>query len=701
VTETEGFALERLLRPRSIAIVGISSEPGSIGGAMLANLERFGYGGDIHLVSRNRDRIGERACVPAIDDLPVGIDAAVLAVPGAAVNDAVAACVRRGIGAAVVCAAGFAETGAAGRAAQEELAHMARAGGLALCGPNCLGLVNFTDGVPLTYEPVVPLPQRGVPAVGIVGQSGAMVASLRIALLAKGLAISQSISTGNEAVLGCEDFLSILVEDARTRVLVMFAEQIRQPRRFLAIASRAREVRKPIVLMHPGRSRRARASASSHTGALAGDYAVMETMISDRAVILVNTIEELIDTAEILARFPAPVAGAAVITNSGAFKGFALDFCEAVGLDLPQLQAATQDALRNVLPAFAPIDNPLDTTGQTIKAPEIFTGAARHLLADPGVGSLVVAVVPGDARQAMAKVKALMPPLAAATKPVAVAVMGDEVPLPPEFITTFRSNGIPFFRSPERALRAMAHATAYGTKLAAAPAAAAQPAPSKLQLDRVGVYPEYEGKALMAALGIATPRGALAKDGADAQCIATEIGYPVVLKAQSPALAHKSEAGGVIVGIADRDALAAAWDRLHRNIAAAHPSLALDGVLVETMAEPGVEFVVGGRRDPDWGPVVISGLGGIWVEVLGDVHLMPADLDAARVARELARLKGVSLLRGTRGQPPGDIDALVHAITQIGALLRAHPEIVEIDVNPLVVYPEGVLALDVLLVTRG
>jgi acetate---CoA ligase (ADP-forming) len=700
VTGEAGFALGRLLRPRSIAIIGISPEPGSIGGAVLANLERFGYGGDIHLVSRNRDRIDQRTCVPTIDDLPAGIDAAVLAVPGDAINDAVAACVRRRVGAAVVYAAGFAERGATGRAVQEELAGIARTGGLALCGPNCVGLVNFIDGIPLTYEPIAPLTERGGPAIGIIGQSGAMVASLRLALLAKGLAISQSISTGNEAVLGCEDFLSGLVDDPRTRAIVMFAEQIRQPQRFLAIATRARAAKKPIVLMHPGRSRRARVSASSHTGALVADHAVMRTMVGDHAVILVDTTEELIDTAEILARFPAPAAGAAIVTNSGAFKGFALDFCEANGLDLPPLRAPTQDALRGVLPSFASIDNPLDTTGQTIKAPEIFTGSTRHLLADPAIGSLIVSIVPGGPTQAMEKTKALLPPLAASAKPVAVAVMGDEVPLPAEFIAAFRSNGIPFFRSPERALRAMAHATAYGRKLAAARPAVAATSLPPLRLERAGIYPEYEGKALMTALGIATPRGELAKTAADAQRIAAEIGYPVVLKAQSAALAHKSEAGGVILGIADRDGLAAAWDRLHRNVAVAHPSLALDGVLVEAMSRPGLEFVVGGRRDPDWGPVVMCGLGGIWIEVLNDVRLMPADLDAASVAAELAQLKAAHLLKGTRSQPPGDIDALVHTITQIGALLRAHPQIVEIDINPLVVYPDGVVALDVLLVTR-
>jgi acyl-CoA synthetase (NDP forming) len=700
--ETQGAELDRLLRPRSVAIVGVSAEASSIGGAVLANLERFGYRGDIHLVSRSHTDVGGRPCLPSVNALPAGIDVAVLAVPRIAVNDAVSACVRRRVGAAVIYAAGYDETGAAGRDEQEALARMARAGGLALCGPNCIGLVNFVDGIPLTYEPIAPLPNDRAPAVGIVAQSGAMAASLRFAFLSKGLAISHCVSTGNEAVLGVEDFLSCLVDDPRTRAIAIFAEQIRRPRQFLAAANKARRERKPIILMHPGRSRRARESAASHTGALAGNHAVMTALMAHNCVVMVDTMEELVDTAEILTRFPQPPSeGAAIITNSGAFKGFALDFCETIGLDLPQLRPETHAALRQVLPSFATIDNPLDTTGQTIKEPGIFTGSAQHLLSDPAVGSLTVAIVPGGAQQAMDKAAALLPSLSAATKPTAVAVMGDEVPLPAEFITSFRANNIPFFRSPERALRAMSHATTYGRRLAARRRVQAAPPLPVPRLDRIGVVPEYEGKAIVASLGIPVPRGGLARSMADAQRTAAEIGYPVVLKAQSPALAHKSEAGGVIVGIADDVALASAWDRLHQNIAAAHPALALDGVLVEAMAPPGLEMVVGGRRDPEWGPVVMVGLGGIWVEVLDDLRLMPANIDAAAIVAELSQLKAARLLHGSRGQPPMDVDALVLAIQQIGALLDAHPQIAEIDVNPLVVYPRGsgILALDVLLVT--
>lgn len=694
-------AVGRLLRPRSIAIVGVAPDPGSIGGAVLANLERFAYGGDIHLVSRSRSEINGRPCVASVDDLPKNIDVAVLALPGGGIKDAVAACVRREVGAALIYAAGFAETGAAGRAEQDAIAELARQGGLALGGPNCIGLVNYHDGVPLTYEPLTPLDCSDAPAIGVVAQSGAMLSALRAALLGKGLALSHIVSTGNEAGLSSEEFLAFLVDDASTRAIVMFAEQIRQPGRFLAVAERARERGKPIVLMHPGRFTRARESARTHTGALAGDHAIMTSLVRWHAVVLVDTIEELIDTAEILVRFRPPTSGAAVITNSGAFKGFALDFCEAIGLDLPRPTAETLAALRQALPPYAAIDNPLDTTGQTIKEPSIFTDAAAHLLADPGMGSVVVSIVPGGPSQAMAKVAALLPALAGADKPVAVAVMVDEGPLPADFVSSFRHQGVPVFRSPERALRAMAHATAYGRQRAAAAERTTEVIIADLVLPRHGVLPEFAGKEIVSRLGIPVPRGGLAHDLAAAQEIAKAIGYPVVLKAQAAELAHKSEAGGVVVGIADADGLAAAWWRLQENVAAARPGLALEGVLVEAMAPPGVEMVVGGRRDPDWGPVTMVGLGGIWVEALHDVRLMPPGLPREAIAGEIAKLKGAALLRGGRGRPPTDVDALAETIMKIGAFLRARPEAAEIDINPLLVYPEGVLALDVLLVVSG
>jgi acyl-CoA synthetase (NDP forming) len=696
--ERQVIALQALLRPRSVAIVGVSPEAGSLGGNVLTNLRRIGFNGDIHLVSRSNREIGGRACVGSIDELPDGVDVAVLAVPRQATVDAVQACVRRKIGAALVFASGFAEMDQAGRADQEAMARIANDAKLALCGPNCIGLVNLSDRVALTFEPLSLPAQAHGRGIGVVTQSGAMCSTLRLALLAKGLKLSIVVSTGNEAQLTTEHFLEFLIDDDSTQVIVLFMEQVRDPALFLGLAARARERKKPIVLMHPGRSARAQESARTHTGAMVGNHAVMSALVAHEAVVRVETLEELLDTAEILARFAKPpVRGAAVMTNSGAFKGYALDFAETLGLDLPALSPANAEAIKKILPPFAAIENPVDTTAQTVRDPSILGSTAAQLLADPAMGSLVISIVAGAPRFAMDKANAILSGIANLEKPIAVATMGDETELPAEFSACLRNKGLAFFRSPDRALRAMARATWYGNAVTSPRPRAETPALSSYKIAATGALTEYQGKALLAMLGIAVPESALARDPDDASEIAERLGYPVVLKAQAAALAHKSDAGGVVLNIAEHAALMRAWDNVAADVGKAQPDLALDGMLVESMAPPGLELVVGARREPSWGPILTIGLGGIWIEALHDIRILPADIDRDGIIEELQKLKGAALLRGGRGTPAADLDAVADCVLRLGAIMRGERRMTEIEINPLRVYAKGVLALDVLM----
>jgi acetate---CoA ligase (ADP-forming) len=694
-------ALTRLLRPRSVAIVGVSPEPGSIGANVLTNLDRIGFSGDIHLVSRTNREIGSRRCVASIDELPEGIDAAVLAVPQKAAVDAVKACVRKKLGAALVFASGFAEMDEAGRAEQETMAGIAREGALALCGPNCIGFVNLTDRVALTFEPLQDEVAGRGRGIGVITQSGAMCSTVRLGLLAKGMNLTCVVSTGNEAQLATEDFLAFLIDDDATQVIVLFMEQVRDPDLFLALARRARTREKPIVLMHPGRSVRAQSSARTHTGAMVGNHAVMATLVAREAVVRVETLDELIDTAEILARFAKPpTKGASVMTNSGAFKGYAIDFAETIGLDLPVLSPASAQAIKAILPPFAAIENPVDTTAMTVRDPGILGRIAAQLLADPAMGSLVVSIVGGVPRFAMDKANAIIAGTADLAKPVAVATLGDETPMPPEFAAALREHGLACFRSPDRALRAMARATWYGRAIASAERRASPIALPSYDLPAAGAVAEYQGKVLLSAIGIPVPAGALAHGVGEARDIARRIGYPVVLKAQSSALAHKSDVGGVILGIADEAALARAWDSIVGNIGKARPDVVLDGLLVETMAAPGLEMVLGARREGSWGCVLTAGLGGIWIEALRDIRLMPADLDRDGIIEELLKLKGSALLRGSRGTPRADFGAVADCLLRLAALIRGDARIAEIEINPLAVLAQGATALDVLMVVE-
>jgi acyl-CoA synthetase (NDP forming) len=696
-------AIERLLHPRSVAVVGASATPGSLAGAVLGNLDRFAFAGDVHLVNANRREINGRPCLPSAADLPQGVDCAVLAIPRTGILDAVKGCAARGVGALVIFAAGFAEAGADGRALQDEIARIARDHGIAVEGPNCLGFINNVDRIALTFGTTTPEALDGRRKVGIVSQSGAMATVLHAALRPRDIAVSHAISTGNEAVNGIEDFVEYLIERDATDVITMIADQIRDPRRFLALAARARAAGKPIVMLHPGRSAAARASAQTHTGAMTGDHDVMRALVAHAGVALVDTLEELLDLSELMIRWPVLPrgGGAAVISDSGVFKALALDFCEAEGLALPPPSPAAAAALGALAPGLILPTNPLDTTAQPLVDPQLYCKAMQPMLADDVYGSLVLAIIMSNAAVNRRKVQPILDMLrdTKPAKPVMFAMLGEDAEVAPDVISEFRALGVPYFRSPERALRALARVTQFAARPPPSPARHIPRAATRLP---AGVIPEHAAKPLLKAAGIPVPNGALATDLAAARRAAAAIGYPVALKAQSAALSHKSDAGGVVLGLADEDALARGWAKLHADLAERRPTLALDGVLVEAMARPGLELILGARGDPDWGPVLVIGLGGVLAEAMHDVRVLAPDLAPAAIAQEFFKLKGAKQLASFRGAPARDVAAAAEIAASLGAFIMAHPEVAEIDLNPVVVHAqgEGAVALDALIVTR-
>ncbi|MBO9697506.1 MAG: acetate--CoA ligase family protein [Sphingopyxis sp.] len=691
-------SIDRLLRPSSVAIIGASATPGALGATVLANLEQQGFGGDIHLVNPKRPMIGSRQALGAIDELPSGVDVAVLAIPRAAVLDSIRALAARGASAAIIFSAGFAEGGEEGLAEQREIARIADAHGMVIEGPNCLGLVNYVDMIPLTFveTPSVPLSDRQ--GVAIVSQSGAMAAVLAVTLFSRGIGVSYSISTGNEAASGVEDYVEYLIDDAGTKAIAMIVEQFRQPRRFLALAEKARAAGKPILLLHPGKSSAARESAATHTGAMAGDYALMRVKVERAGVLVADTLEELGDTADIVATCGiVPAGGAAVLTESGAFKALTLDLCETVGLPLPAIGDHDAPALRAALPPFVPVSNPVDLTAQALVDPDLYRRALSALLDDDRFGSVVFAIIQTDAATCALK----FPPIIDAirtlqpAKPVIFAGMDDGARVPPDYIVALRDLNVPYFPTPDRVFRAMAQLN----RFAARDANVAAPAAVSIALPAAGVIPEHRAKELLGPLGILFPAARLARTPAEAEAIAAELGYPVVLKAQSPALSHKSDAGGVIVGVGDGAAVAAGWARMQASVAAYSPGLVLDGILVEAMGKRGLELIIGARNDPEWGPIILAGLGGVQAEIWKDVRLLPTDLSRAAIIRELHALRSGALLEGFRGSPAMDVGAVADMVLALGAVLEAGPAIREIDLNPVVVYPdgEGAVALDALM----
>ncbi len=454
--------LDRLLRPRSIALVGASSTPGSLGESVLLNLRNSEYSGDLYLVNPKRPVIHGYACLGSIAELPEGVDCAVLAIPGGAVLEAAQACAEKGIGSVIVFSAGFAESGEAGKAAQCELARIARENDMIVEGPNCLGMVNYIDAIPLTFVVTPPQAQSNSPGVAIISQSGALAAVIAVNMRHQGISLTYSISTGNEASQGVEDFLEHLIHDSSTRVMALVVEQFRRPKQFLALARRAREKGKFIVLLHPGSSNAARASAATHTGAMAGDYEVMRTLVKHAGVIQVENLEELVDVSQILFRVrELPCMGAAVFTESGAFKGLTLDLCERIGLELPSLSSSAEAALRKALPAFITPSNPLDLTAQGLVDPSLYRRTLPPVLEDQQFGSVVLAIILTDPKTTALK----LPPILDAIKtlkprkPVIFAALDEGAPFDVAGIQELRELGVPCFPSPERALRALARVT--------------------------------------------------------------------------------------------------------------------------------------------------------------------------------------------------------------------------------------------------
>ena len=690
----------RMVRPRSVAIIGMSAKHGSTGRTLLGHLRQNGYPGRIHLVGRSGGEIDGLPVLTDADELPPGVDVALVAVPGSGVRDAVAACARRDVLVAVIYASGFAEFGDGGRAEQAEISRLARAGGVHLVGPNCIGYTNYVDPLNTIFlpdGPVRPLAARQRPAFAVLAQSGGLMAMVHRGLDDRGVGVSYRFSTGNEAGLTLADYLAFLADDDDTGGVAVYAEDIRDPQRFLDGVRTMRQRGKPVVFMHTGRSAPAQRAAASHTGALAADYRVIKTLTGHAGACVVESLEELVDVAEIMARRPAvPTTGTAVATTSGAFCAIALDALGELGAEVPAPSPATMDVLRARLPSYLVPGNPLDLGTAIVADPALYHDGLAALLGDEAIGSVTLAVANSTAEVNQEMLRQVAKAAAGQSKPVAVALFADGAPVPDELRSYATEHGVVLSTSPERTLRAMAAVARHGHRAAAAagsPALPVGPVPP-------GPQPEWRGKQYLAGAGIPVPEGALATTVAEAVGIAGRIGFPVVAKAQAASLLHKTEVGGIVLDIKDEQDLRTAWTTLTERVAAAHGG-ELDGILVEAMAPKGLELVVGAKRHPAWGPVVLAGLGGIWVEALGDVRVLPPDLTVAEIAGELGKLRSAALLRGFRGSAPIDVEAVATVVAAVGRLVLDHPEIAELDINPLLARPDGVTALDVLITGRN
>lgn len=693
-------ALDTILKPRSIAVVGASRSPQSIGHEILANLLRHGFTGPVYPVNPKAASVHSIKAYPRIADVPDRVDLAVIVVPRALALDVVEECGAAGVRGLVVITAGFREVGGEGVEAERRLVEIVRRYGMRMVGPNCMGVLNTDPDVSMnaTFAPSVPPMGRAA----FVSQSGALGVSVLDYANELGIGIAQFVSVGNKPDVSGNDLLLQWEHDPAVQVILMYVENFGNPRHFLEIASRITR-HKPIIALKSGRSRVGAQAASSHTGALAASDSAVEALLAQSGVQRATSMEELFDLAMAFttARGPGPASDrTAVLTNSGGPGILAADALELHGMEVHPLAPATVARLQPLFPSEASIRNPLDMIASATA--HDYRTALDAILHDPNVDAALAIFVPPlgvrqeDVAEAVGSVAT-----AHQGKPVFAVLMGRQG-LPQGRAELHRA-GVPAYVFPEAAARALA-ALRRQAEWCARPVAT----PPTLTVDRDraraamrptleaggGKLPELAALELLEAYGLRVAPARLARDARDAVQAAEAVGYPVVIKAVSPQIVHKTDVGGVRLGIATADELRDACREMAAAIARGAPGATLDGFLVQHMVQGGRETIVGVARDRSFGPLVMFGLGGIFVEAVRDVAFRIAPL-AERDALDLVYgIRGLPLLQGIRGAPPIAFDALVDAILRVSQLTVDFPEITELDVNPLLAFPDGIVAVD-------
>ena len=680
-----GGSLRMLFEPRSVAVIGAGRRRGGVGAEIFHNLAAGGFTGRAVAVNPHADTVQDVAPYRSLRDVPGDIDLAVVAVPAAAVPGAIDDCIAKSVGAIVVITAGFAETGNAGRTLEHEIRDRVRAAGIRMVGPNCMGVVNTDPAFHLnaSFSPVFPPAGQ----IAFSSQSGALGLAILEQAQQLNLGLSTFASVGNKADVSANDLLEYWETDPRTRVILLYLESFGNPKRFREIARRVTR-QKPIVAVKAGRSTSGARAACSHTGALAASDTVVDALFRQSGVVRTETLEELFDVAALLAHQPLPAGRrVGILTNAGGPGILAADACEGFGLTVPPLGETTIAALREFLPASASAANPVDMLATA--SAEDYRRAIPLLLRDPAIDSLMTIFIPPLVTNPADVAGAITDCARDSPKPVVATFFGASGV--PEILSP-----VPCYMFPESAARALAHAASYAAErtapLGATPVyhdidhSAARAIVEQARATGGGWLSPLGCEALLQACGITTAGTHVVRSAGEACRIASDIGYPVVLKGSGPDILHKTEARVVQTSLADESAVRDAYHLLSRNPAVLQ-------VLVQPMVR-GVEMYVGASFDDKFEHAIVCGSGGTLVELLRDASCRLAPLTDATVREMLDEVRGIALLRGYRGAPIADEASLRDVVLRVSALVELCPEIVELDLNPVMVSATGATAVD-------
>jgi acyl-CoA synthetase (NDP forming) len=678
--------LDQLMRPRSVAVIGASNDPARVPGLTIAYLKGAGFAGEIWPVNPTRETVQGLKAYPSVASLPGVPDVAVIVVPFPLVQQAIEDCAARGVKAAIVFTTGYGEADAEGARAERKLVQTARAAGMRLLGPNCLGCFNSELAFYGTFAIALAKGFARPGNLAVVSQSGAYGEQICYLMRNRGLGVRYFISTGNEADIDLGEVISWLADQPEIDVIVAYAEGARNPARLMAALRKAQEADKQVVFMKVGRSNAGAAAAASHTASLAGDDRVWDAVFQKYGVFRAESAEEQIDIAYAAARRIFPKGrSVGILTVSGGFGIHLCDAAEHHGLDVPPLPKATAERLHEILP-FGSISNPVDASGRIVERLDRL-GECLDLLGGKSGYDSVLAFF-GTVAIAPAMSKPLFEAVAGAAEGLTDRLIILSLIAEDEVVRAYEAAGYLVFPDAHRASRALAGLVKLAEGRARRHRPIALPGPAEIG---VGPLSEHASKALLAAAGVPVLPDRLVRSSEAAAEAGAELGYPVALKICSPAIPHKTEIGGVLLDVADAAAAHAGYSELMTRAAAAgYAQDAVEGVIVAPMAPKGVEAILGVQVDPTFGPAVMFGLGGTYVEVFKDVALRLAPIDEDEAHAMMREVRAWPIFEGARGERPADIDALAKALCALSRFAAANADrLSSIDVNPFVVWPEG------------
>jgi acetyltransferase len=688
--------LTPFFEPAGVAVIGASANPHKLSFGIIRNLVNSKYSGGIYPVNPGAAEILGKTCYPDIYAVPDPVELAVLSIPAQAAKQALEDCGKRGIKAAIIISGGFKEVGAGGADLEKECLAIASRYSMRLIGPNCVGAMNLHNGLNTTF--INGVPDEG--GIGFLSQSGAICGGVIEMIRGKKVGFSHFLSLGNEADVTETDIIEYMGEDPRTRVIAAYVEQIRDGRRFLEVARRVSQI-KPIVLIKAGRTSAGARAVSSHTGSLAGSYTAYQTAFKQAGVIEVQNFSELFEIAFALDTQPIPAGKNTVImTNAGGPAALASDSISANGFVLGDLSESTRTELRAHLNPAAQVSNPIDMLGAA--EPADYALAVKTALADPQVDVVVPLLVPQALVDPNGVAQAIVDSVRGTNKTVLSCIMGDEGIA--EARKILQGNRIPMYTYPEamgKVLSAMAYYRDWCS-------AGHQPvsAVADVQKEKAAAYllphrgeqslGEAGARPLLEAYGIPVVKAEPAGSASEAAAAASRIGFPVVMKILSPDILHKSDVGGIRLNLTSAEAVQQEYEKLLKDVRGKLPEARIDGVLIEQTAARGQELIVGMKRDPGFGPLLMFGLGGIYVELFKDIAFRIAPVSADDALQMIYETRAGRLLTGFRGQATADLAAVVDCICRLSQLSLDFPEIQEIEINPLQVFAEGqgALALD-------